>query len=139
MTIRERAQRLLDALGLTDSELSLLLTDDEEIHQLNRDFRSVDAPTDVLSFALNEPSELRDGFDGMLGDVVISVETAERQAQDHYHQDRLERHGAWTLADEVSFLLVHGLLHLIGYDHEDDDQTEKMKAKEMELFHLCAE
>ena len=124
-------------MELTDVELSILLTDDDEIHRLNSDFRSVDTPTDVLSFPMAEPDELCDDFDGLLGDIVISVDTAERQVVDQFHQDRIGLHGEWTLLDELSFLLVHGLLHLIGYDHHDGDGNATMKEKELELFALC--
>ena len=124
-------------MGLTDCELSILLTDDEEIHRLNSDFRSVDAPTDVLSFPMTDPDELDAGFDGLLGDIVISVDTAERQVGDQFHQDRMGQEGEWDLLSELSFLLVHGLLHLVGYDHHEDEGGAAMKEKELELFNLC--
>ncbi len=83
------------------SELSIALVDDAEIQLLNRDYRAKDQPTDVLAFPM-------DGSEGLLGDVVISLETAIRQAREH----------GVTPACEVRTLLVHGFLHLLGYDHE---------------------
>ena len=96
----------------SEAELSILITDDEEIRTLNRNYRSVDSPTDVLSFSQVE-------WDGpviapqLLGDVVISWETAQSQARDLGH----------TLAEEMKRLLVHGILHLLGYDHEKDEEA----------------
>ena len=113
--VRQRATRMLAALDLASAELSVLLTDDARIHVLNRDYRAKDRPTDVLAFALREgepmpedPSQAEAGE--MLGDVVISLETASRQAAKH-RRDALS---------EVTMLLAHGLLHLVGYDHETD-------------------
>lgn len=112
------AAEQLDVAG----EVSVLYVNDEAIHELNRTYRGVDRPTDVLSFAMLEGDEafpeLEDSLD-MLGDVVVSVDTAKRQAEEYDHS--LER--------ELAFLLVHGFLHLNGYDHEDE-------AAEREMFGL---
>lgn len=96
----------LAELGEAEAELSVVLTDDDEIHQLNRDYRDRDRPTDVLSFAQREGEDVFD--DSLLGDVIISVPTAERQARERRH----------SLREELLELLVHGILHLLGYDHE---------------------
>lgn len=91
---------------------------------LNRRFRSVDSTTDVLSFPLEE--NIGQGFEGELGDIVISGPRAERQAAEY---------GA-SVHDEIMRLLIHGLLHLLGYDHETGPQERKrMKKKEKELLH----
>ena len=95
---------MLAALELPDAELSVLLTDDLEIQQLNLQHRQMDKPTDVLSFAMDE--SVPDPA-GILGDVVISLDTAERQARSRRR----------PLIEEVRFLLAHGVLHLVGYDH----------------------
>lgn len=92
-----------------DGELSLVLSDDEFIHQLNRDYRGKDRPTDVLSFE-------QDPAAGVLGDVVISVPTARRQAKTHGH----------STANEIEWLFLHGALHLLGYDDETEAQAEEM-------------
>jgi len=103
--VRRDAAHLLRQLDL-DAELSVALVGDGEMRALNAQYRHIDKPTDVLSFALeSDPSP---GQPRLLGDVVISLDTAIRQA---------ERRGA-DLLDEVRILLAHGLLHLLGYDHE---------------------
>ena len=116
---------LLSGLELTHSEVSLLLTDDREIQTLNRDFRGKDKPTDVLSFALLE-GDVTAQPEAMLGDLVISVPTAKRQA----------RVFGVSLADELDRLMVHGLLHLTGYDHENVSKSEaaRMRRKEASLL-----
>lgn len=94
--------------------VSLLLTDDAQLQQLNRDFRGYDKPTDVLSFpAGDEPIP---GLPGYLGDIAISVPTAQRQAAAAGH----------ALADELLLLTVHGVLHLLGHDHGDADEKGVM-------------
>lgn len=103
-------------------EISLLITDDATIHQLNRDYRKVDKATDVLSFPMDE--------DGMLGDIAISLDTAKRQADDA--EIGLDR--------EVAFLFTHGLLHLLGYDHETSPEDEaEMFALQEEILKLLIE
>ena len=114
--LRTRARRLLHAIGRTDGELSILLVDDSIIQSLNATYRDKDQPTDVLSFAMGE-GEFGDLNPAVLGDVVISVPTARRQAS----RNRREP------LDEVTFLLTHGLLHLVGYDHQTDEQEREMK------------
>lgn len=124
--LTRRAQRLLDELGFGDHELSLLLTGDFEMQALNRTFRGKDRTTDVLAFAQREG--LRAGLQPqVLGDVVISLAQAERQAA---------RRGvaAW---DELLVLLVHGVLHLLGYDHESDDPA-RARAMQREQNRLVA-
>lgn len=132
-------QRLQDGLNavaklhnLTDAtEVDITIVDDAEIHTLNRDYRNVDRPTDVLSFALDEDvedsgePELIGGPDEhLLGDIIISAETAQRQGEEFGHG--LER--------EIVYLAVHGLLHLLGYDHMTDDDKAEMRAKEEEAL-----
>ncbi len=103
----------------------MLLTGDEEIRTLNRDYRGIDSPTDVLSFSQNEGEDFGASEDeSPLGDVVISIETARRQAQE---QDR-------SLEEEVDTLLVHGLLHLLGYDHAEPEDEKRMFARQDEVL-----
>lgn len=104
------------------AELSVMLADDPTIHALNRTYRATDAPTDVLSFAQSEGDAFAqpEGIAPHLGDVMISVDTAKRQAEEF----------GQTLQDEVSHLLVHGVLHLLGYDHEEARDAEVMRAHE---------
>jgi probable rRNA maturation factor len=102
------AKKTLDYLGVTDCELSLFIGSNADIHILNRDYRHIDAPTDVLSFTydvIDPDSKLR-----YLGDIILSGDKIREQAQDAGHS--LER--------ELCTLIVHGILHLNGYDHEDE-------------------
>lgn len=120
--LKRRARVALRALGLARSELSIALVDDDEIKGLNGQWRDKPRPTDVLSFSLVE-GDFADFRGGLLGDVVISVETAADQASER-------RRG---LDDELSRLMVHGLLHLVGHDHEDDEEARVMEAEERRL------
>ncbi|MCB0360456.1 MAG: rRNA maturation RNase YbeY [Bdellovibrionales bacterium] len=116
-------ERLLDGLECSALELSVVITDDEEIRDLNRSYRGKDKPTDVLSFPTPEvPSECLT----TLGDVVVSLPTALRQAEE------LEV----TPAEELLRLLIHGVLHLCGYEHENVSAATaaKMRSREEELF-----
>ena len=117
------ARRLLGELGLDGAELSLVLVSDGVMHELNRAWRGKDRPTDVLAFAQREGEGVAP--DGLLGDVVISVDTARRQAAALGH----------SLAAEGERLLVHGLLHLLGYDHERSiAEAQRMQRKERTLL-----
>lgn len=99
-------------------EISVLMTNDAEIQELNHTWRGKDKPTNVLSFPQDE--------DTLLGDIILSLETIEMEAQD---QNK-------ALADHTAHLLVHGLLHLLGYDHEENDDAEEMEALEIDI---CAQ
>ncbi|MCI4458800.1 MAG: rRNA maturation RNase YbeY [Thermocrinis sp.] len=115
------AHRALEVLGLSKVELSIALVSDVQIKRLNKLYRNKDKPTDVLSFPIGEKVE--DWL--ILGDIVISVDTARRQAQELGH----------SLEEELKRLLVHGLVHLLGYDHELGGEEEK-KFFELEEFVL---
>ena len=125
--VETAADRVLTALGCEADELSVVVVDDERIRELNRDYRDRDCSTDVLSFSQLEgepPAPVPAPVDApprALGDVVISQQTAARQAVE----------GGWTLEEEVNRLLVHGVLHLLGHDHEQGGERERrMKAEE---------
>ena len=122
--LRAAAVAAASACGLTrDAEVSLLFTDDAAIQELNRDYRGRDSATDVLSFALNEDEQggndlgasLPGDFPLLLGDIVISYQHAQQQAQAYGH----------SLLRETVFLFTHGMLHLLGYDHERSAQEEQ--------------
>ena len=113
----ETTARMLAALGLPDAEVSLLVCDDATIHELNRDHRHKDRPTDVLAFAMREGPGGELAGD-LLGDVVVSVDTARRQAEERGH----------STSAEIRFLLAHGLLHLVGFDHPDEGSLRRMLA-----------
>lgn len=123
--LRARARRILGALALSKSELSIALVDDDEIARLNAQWRQKSQPTDVLSFSLVE-GDHADHRGGLLGDVVISVETAHRQAADRHR----------SLDEIVTRLVIHGTLHLIGFDHEDDADARRMAAEERRLWQV---
>lgn len=132
----ELLQQLLASAEETEQmesgEVSLTFVDDETIRTLNLEYRGLDQPTDVLSFALKErtadeqETELwfEDEAPDLLGDIVISVPMAKRQSNEYGHS--LER--------EISFLFIHGFLHLIGYDHDHPEAERKMFARQEEIL-----
>jgi probable rRNA maturation factor len=122
-----------EAEGIMKGEVALSFVDDEEIHRLNLEYRGIDRPTDVLSFAMQEEGndepdivfeveheDEEDPFSGMLGDIIISAERAKAQSEEYGHS--LER--------EIGFLFVHGFLHLLGYNHGDETSEAEMTAKQ---------
>ena len=113
-----RARQVLRALAVHRSELSLSLVDDAEMHELNRRYRGKDRPTDVLAFPLHDPP-IPAGVTS-LGDVVISIDTATVAAAERRR----------PLAACLDELVIHGILHLLGYDHEDPAEAEIMRAHE---------
>lgn len=108
--------------GVANGELSITLTDDETIHALNKKYRNIDRPTDVLSFAFRESEEpeILNAEVEILGDVVISIERAKVQAEEFGH----------SLLREVIFLEVHGILHLLGYDHISESDRIEMETEQ---------
>ena len=129
--LRKVAQTILNASGCPDALLSVLIVDDTAIQEINRDYLHKDQPTNVISFAMQEG----DGAGiqpQLLGDVVISAETAERDAAE----------AGLSTEEELYFLLLHGILHLLGYDHERGSaaDAQRMRAREKELYGLiCKE
>ena len=117
----------LEALS-PQTEVDITLVDDAAIHELNRTFRGIDRPTDVLSFALDEgeeePEVDDDEIEHLLGDVIISAPTAVRQGEEYGHG--LER--------EMTYLAVHGMLHLLGYDHMEEKDKLIMRKREEEVL-----
>lgn len=110
-------------------EISVRLTDDEEVQRLNRDYRGKDKPTNILSFPMQQPESLpallaSADMDLLLGDLAVALETVEREAADKQI----------ALQDHVSHLLVHGTLHLLGHDHADDKSADEMEALEVRIL-----
>lgn len=150
-TLRVDARRLarhlegaLRAMAHPDGVVDVQLVDDATIHELNQRWRGVDAVTDVLSFALRDqlddeaevalPAEAGVGFE-LLGDIVISLDTAARQAADMRRFLRESGLPArYSLWQETAFLATHGLLHLLGYDHQATAEAEEMEALERDLI-----
>jgi probable rRNA maturation factor len=131
------AERVLQSEKIDCSTLSLLVTDDQTVHRLNREYRGYDQPTDVLSFGLSErarpATDDEESFPGFilppdaaaeLGEVVIAYPTAERQAAEHGRAAPVE----------LAHLLIHGILHLLGYDHVEPDEEREMRAREDALL-----
>jgi probable rRNA maturation factor len=114
---------MLEAIELSDHELSVVLTGDEQIKNLNRIYRKKNKATDVLAFSQRE-GKLGDRAGPLLGDVVVSVPTARRQA------DTLSR----DVLSEVLWLVAHGLLHLVGWDHDTPARDRRMRAETARLF-----
>lgn len=144
-TIKTRLETIYRALELRDPHVSLLLTDDEAIRQLNEQWRGIDEATDVLSFPAHHPESIPDE-PSHLGDIVISIPCATRlvDARDHGRRvaEELDVDAEsldWKLVDEVAFLFVHGLLHLLGYDHADADEEAQMRTMERRLWQLMTE
>lgn len=138
---KEVTEAVLDYVGCPyEAEVNLLLTTDEEIHRMNREFRGIDRPTDVLSFPMidyDEPGEfdfLEDQDDCfhpetgelVLGDIVISKEKVISQAEEYGH----------SIKREFAFLIVHSMLHLTGYDHIEEEDRIVMEAKQKEVLAL---
>lgn len=113
-----------------NAEVSVTFMSDEEIKAINADYREIDKATDVISFALEEQGEGEIEIYGLpdmptvLGDIIISVDTAKRQADDYGH----------SFKREIGFLALHGLLHLIGYDHLNDEDEKKMFGRQKEIL-----
>ncbi|MGC2412886.1 MAG: rRNA maturation RNase YbeY [Stellaceae bacterium] len=106
--------------------VGLILTDDAEQRRLNRTYRGTDAPTNVLSFALTDPASAAApaGSPVLLGDVVLAFATVEREAREQHKK----------LADHLAHLVVHGVLHLFGFDHQGDEDAAAMEAREVEIL-----
>ena len=123
--IRSTVSNILKILDCTDKEISIVFTDDKNIKEINKQYLGRNKTTNVISFSLRE-GEYGDINRQVMGDIVISVETAQKDA----------RKGNFTLEQEINFLLIHGILHLLGYNHENTSRQEatKMKLKERELF-----
>jgi probable rRNA maturation factor len=120
--------------GLTDyqkpqAEVSVILVNNDYIQELNTEYRGLDQPTDVLSFAMSEePTSgsdvLPEDVPELLGDIYISIERAKEQAKDYNH----------PFIRELCYLAVHGLLHLLGFDHQNPEQTNEMRAAEEKIL-----
>jgi probable rRNA maturation factor len=117
-----RARAMLVAVQMADAELSILLTGDDQIQNLNRDYRKKNRPTDVLAFAQRE-GEHGEHAGRLLGDVVVSIPTTRRQAEA----------AGRDLGSELTMLLAHGLLHLLGWDHETPLKDRRMRRETVRL------
>ncbi|MEA3442778.1 MAG: rRNA maturation RNase YbeY [Chloroflexota bacterium] len=129
---RKIVQKVLEAEGVASPyEVSLVFTDSETVRKLNRDYRGVDSPTDVIAFYMLPQQDDKDNFfalppDGIvrLGEVIISYPQAAEQAREQGH----------SVDKELALLIIHGVLHLLGYDHEKPEEESRMRAREKELL-----
>src|SRR5436190_15533644 len=113
--MREVVRMVLDGEGIADAEISLAFVDNPTIHQLNKRYLNHDEPTDVLSFPLSDPSAKK-----LAGELVIGVEVAQAQAAERGHD----------IQAELALYVIHGLLHLCGYDDKTDEAARAMRQKE---------
>ncbi|MBN2397813.1 MAG: rRNA maturation RNase YbeY [Deltaproteobacteria bacterium] len=121
--VKRSLGKILKALEAEDRQVSLMFVDDDGITDINRRYLGRGCSTNVIAFSMRE-GECGDVTPSLLGDIVISVETALRDAQS----------GDLSLEDEIDFLMIHGVLHLLGYDHELTVEAEEMHKKEKEIF-----
>jgi probable rRNA maturation factor len=132
--VKKIVRQILKAEGVAAPyEVSLVFTDSEAVKQLNRDYRGVDEPTDVLAFYMLPQKEADSFFalppDGVtrLGEVIISYPQAVEQAKEQGH----------ATEKELALLVIHGILHLLGYDHKEPEEEAEMKTREKELLERC--
>jgi probable rRNA maturation factor len=126
-SVRRAMSRIMKYLNCSDKAISLLFVDNKEIREINRRYLNKDYPTNVLAFSLTA-GEFGNINPNILGDIVISVDTA--------YKDAVE--SGIEFNDELAFLMIHGILHLLNYDHENAShkKTQQMKKKEQELFYM---
>ncbi len=123
---REYVQKVLEKEYESEAPvyMSLLFTGNDEIQVINREYRDKDQPTDVISFAYHETEDFDIGPYDTLGDIVISLERVVEQAKEYNHSDKRE----------LFYVLTHGILHLLGYDHIEEEDKKEMRAKEEEIL-----
>ena len=133
--IKKVVETCFEEEKLTKSKLyiSIVLTNPENIHKINKQYRNIDKPTDVLSFPMFEKEEIEQKIkdnkfehEDVLGDIVISIEQVEKQAKEYGH----------TFKREFSYMLVHGFYHLMGYDHIKEEDKKKMRPKEKKVMEV---
>lgn len=124
---------LLEEKVLCDVDVYITLTNNVEIHKINKEYRDVDRPTDVLSFPMYERDDIQtlkedtnDEIEKILGDIIISIEKVEEQANEYGHS--FER--------ELAYLVTHGMLHLLGYDHMIEEEKKVMRCREEEILEM---
>ncbi len=124
-------KKTITTLGLNDNvSVSVIFVSDKKIHQINKEYRNIDRPTDVISFALSDYQSDNDYVAEELGDIFISVDAAKRQAKEYEHSEKRE----------ICFLFTHGLLHLNGFDHQTkEEEKEMIKYQKMILDDIVSE
>ena len=128
--LQERGEAILQLLEAANAEVVVTLVSDRRMTDLNSRFRGYNKTTDVLSFPMDE-TDVPPGFPKVLGDVIISTERARHQAEER----ALENNGkGYSVLDELTFLMIHGMLHLLGFDHLNTRDAEVMERRELEIF-----
>lgn len=122
--IENYVEYLVKELNLDNCMFNIIFITNEEIHKINKEYRKVDRPTDVISFALEDNKDIEYKDFRLLGDIYISVDKAIEQAGEYNH----------SLKRELCFLSTHGILHLLGYDHQTKEEEEEMFTKQKELL-----
>lgn len=122
--IENYVEYLVKELNLDNCMFNIIFITNKEIHKINKEYRNVDRPTDVISFALEDNKDIEYKDFRLLGDIYISVDRAIEQARDYNH----------SLKRELCFLSTHGILHLLGYDHQTKKEEEIMFTKQKELL-----
>ena len=108
----------------TELEFSVIIVDNKRIHEINKEYRGIDRPTDVISFALEDNEEIEFDHYRVLGDIYISIDKVREQAKEYGHSEKRE----------LAFLTVHGFLHLLGYDHMKPEEEKIMFGKQEEIL-----
>lgn len=116
--------RKVEKLEDTELEFSVIIVDNKKIHEINKKYRGIDRPTDVISFALEDNEEIEFDHYRVLGDIYISIDKVKEQAQEYGHSEKRE----------LAFLTVHGFLHLLGYDHMKPEDEKVMFARQEEIL-----
>ena len=123
-TIEKLLNYAIEHEKLNNLEFNIIIVDNEKIHELIRDFRGIDRPTDVITFALEDNEDFPEMDIRVLGDIYISIDKAKGQAIEYGH----------SFLRELSFLTIHGFLHLLGYDHMNEDEEKVMFSKQEEIL-----
>ena len=143
--LHDRVEKLYRWIGQAESEVSIVVMTDDAIRALNKEWRHVDSATDVLSFPMREGEDAETAASLPLGDVAISLDTAERYVASCHHKERLDAQGdaplteTWSLLDELTFLIIHSTLHLLGFDHAEPEEDRVMRAREREWMQAVLE
>jgi probable rRNA maturation factor len=116
--------RKKENLENTELEFSVIIVDNKRIHEINKEYRGIDRPTDVISFALEDNEEIKFDNYRVLGDIYISIDKVREQAKEYGHSEKRE----------LAFLTVHGFLHLLGYDHMEKEDEKVMFARQEEIL-----
>ena len=116
--------RKIENLEDTELEFSVIIVDNKRIHEINKEYRGIDRPTDVISFALEDNEEIEFDHYRVLGDIYISIDKVREQAKEYGHSEKRE----------LAFLTVHGFLHLLGYDHMKPEEEKIMFGKQEEIL-----